>query len=40
MLDKYAAQDIENAIQGQWKESEAYKAEAFAKRTGRLKRVG
>ena len=31
MLDKYAAQDIENAVQGQWKESDAYRAEAFAK---------
>jgi leucyl-tRNA synthetase len=31
MFDKYAAQDIENAVQGQWKESDAYKAEAFAK---------
>jgi leucyl-tRNA synthetase len=31
MFDKYAAQDIENAVQGQWRKSDAYKAEAFAK---------
>lgn len=31
MFDKYAAQDIENAVQGHWKESDAYRAEAFAK---------
>lgn len=38
MFDKYAAQDIENTVQGQWKESDAYKAEAFAKdASGKLK---
>ncbi|MCR2747751.1 leucine--tRNA ligase [Limnobacter parvus] len=38
MFDKYAAQDIENAVQGQWIESDAYKAEAFAKdASGKLK---
>ncbi|MGV3469312.1 leucine--tRNA ligase [Limnobacter sp.] len=38
MFDKYAAQDIENAVQGQWKESDAYRAEAFAKdASGKLK---
>ncbi|MCZ8014115.1 MAG: leucine--tRNA ligase [Limnobacter sp.] len=38
MFDKYAAQDIENAVQGQWKTSDAYKAEAFAKdASGKLK---
>ncbi|WP_341236477.1 leucine--tRNA ligase [uncultured Limnobacter sp.] len=38
MFDKYAAQDIENAVQGLWKKSDAYKAEAFAKdASGKLK---
>ena len=30
MFDKYAAQNIEKAVQGQWKETDAYKAKAFA----------
>ncbi|GLR26000.1 leucine--tRNA ligase [Limnobacter litoralis] len=31
MLEKYSAQDIENAIQQDWKVTDAYRAEAFAK---------
>ncbi|MCQ8896561.1 leucine--tRNA ligase [Limnobacter humi] len=31
MLNQYAAQDIESSVQGQWKATDAYKAEAFAK---------
>lgn len=31
MLEKYSAQDIENAIQQDWKKTDAYRAEAFAK---------
>ncbi len=38
MFDKYAAQHIENDIQTQWKESDVYNAQAFAKDSnGKLK---